>query len=56
MNDDGFRSRKFIVTMSCIAATIGLAYFKSMNSDAALVLGACVAAYNWANAKVSVGK
>ena len=41
--------------MSCIVATVALAYVEKMTGDVAIVLGACVAAYNWANAKTTVG-
>lgn len=52
-NDVKFSSRKFIVTMTCIVATVALAYVEKMTGDVAIVLGACVAAYNWANAKTT---
>ena len=48
-----YGSRKFIVTMSCVIASVFLAYYGKMSSDVALVLSAGMAAYNWANAKTS---
>lgn len=41
------------MTMCVVACTTALAYFGKMTGDVALVFGACVAAYNWANAKVA---
>ncbi len=48
-----FRSRKFIVTMTGMLCATALAFFSAMTSDVAIVLGAGMAAYNWANAKVA---
>lgn len=48
-----YGSRKFVVTLSAMASTVLLAYFGKMSGDVALVLAACVAAYNWANARVA---
>lgn len=50
-----FGSRKFLVTMSVIAATVGLAAFGKVDANVALIFGACVTAYNWANVKSQNG-
>jgi len=50
---DGFRSRKFIVTMSVLVSASVLAYFSKITPDVAVVFSACVAAYNWANLRQS---
>lgn len=47
-----FTSRKFIVTMSALVGSILLAYLGKMDGNTAIVLGACVGAYNYANAKI----
>lgn len=43
-------SRKFIVTMSTLVASVFLAYLGKLGTDTALVLSACVTAYNTSNA------
>lgn len=48
---DGYASRKFLITLAIIAGTIGLAAFERMDANVALVFGACVAGYNWANVR-----
>lgn len=49
MNEDGFYSRKLLVTVAIIVATTVLAVFGRMDANVGLVFSACVAAYNWAN-------
>jgi hypothetical protein len=49
--ENKFMSRKFLVTVFVLGATTTLAYVGKMNGDVALVFGACVAAYNYANYK-----
>jgi len=49
MSTDGYSSRKFIVTMSGMAATVVLAAIGKMDANAGLVLAAGIGAYNWAN-------
>lgn len=44
-----FASRKFIVTMTGMGVTTLLALYDKMSGDVAIVLGAAIAAYNWAN-------
>lgn len=46
-----FLSRKFTVTMFVASLTGTLAYADKMDGQVALVLAACVGAYNWANTK-----
>jgi hypothetical protein len=48
-----FSSRKFIVTMTGMLCATVLAAFSNMTSDVAIVIGAGMGAYNWANAKVA---
>ena len=48
-----FGSRKFLVTMFVIASTVGLAAFGKVDANVALIFGACVTAYNWANVKAA---
>lgn len=48
-SEDGFGSRKFIVTLVVAASATGLASFGKVDANVAMVLVACVAAYNWAN-------
>jgi hypothetical protein len=49
--ENKFLSRKFIITTVILVSTTALAYFGKMNGDVALVFGACVASYNYANFK-----
>ena len=44
-----FGSRKFLVTMTVVVATVVLAWQGKVDANVALVLAACVAAYNAAN-------
>ena len=46
-------SRKFIVTMSAMVLTVFLAFHGKMDANVGLVLGAAIAAYNWANLRQS---
>jgi len=46
-----YGSRKFIVTMSCIVATVVLAIIEVLTNPVALVLSAAIASYNWANSR-----
>ena len=50
---DKYGSRKFVVTLLGIASATGLAAFKLMTPDVAIVLGAAIASYNWANSRMS---
>jgi len=43
-------SRKFIITLLTLISTVALAYLGKLGTDTALVLSACVTAYNGANA------
>ena len=49
--DDGYGSRKFLVTLVAIMATVVLAALEKMDANVALVLSACVSIYNWANVR-----
>ena len=51
VQDDGFRSRKFLITASTVVLTAGLAYFQVMSGDVALVFAAAISSYNWANSR-----
>lgn len=44
-----YGSRKFVVTMSIVLVTLALAWNGKVDANVALVLSACVAAYNAAN-------
>ena len=46
-----FGSRKFIVTMTGMFLCAGLAVLSKVDANVALVLGAGIGAYNWANVK-----
>lgn len=46
-------SRKFIVTMTAMGMTVFLAFYGKMDANVGLVLGAAIAAYNWANLRQS---
>jgi len=52
---DRFTSRKFIITTGCILGTVALSYFGKMTGDAAIVLAAAIASYNWANSRAANG-
>ena len=45
-------SRKFIVTLIAMGVTASLAYIGKMDNNVAMVMVACITAYNWANAQV----
>jgi len=45
-----YGSRKFIVTMTVIAATVFLAYIGKVDAHVAMILSACVVGYHLANA------
>ena len=47
-----YRSRKFIVTLVGMAMGTALAATGHMDGNAAIVLTAGIAAYNWANIKM----
>ena len=49
MSTDGYRSRKFIVTMSAMVFAVVLAALGKMDANTGIVLAAGIAAYNWAN-------
>ena len=51
--DGGFVSRKFLVTMTGMALATLLALADKMSGDVAIVLGAGIGAYNWANLRES---
>lgn len=53
--DAGFASRKFIITMGGMVLTTILALYGKMDANAALVLGAAIGAYNWANLREGQG-
>ena len=48
---DGYGSRKFIVTLVGMFLATGLAAFGKLDANGALVLGAGIGAYNWANVR-----
>ena len=48
-----FGSRKFIVTMTAMVMALGAAAGGVLSGDLAVVLGAGIGAYNWANVQVS---
>lgn len=48
-----YGSRKFVVTLLGIASATGLALLRLMTPDVAIVLGAAIASYNWANSRMS---
>ena len=48
-----YASRKFIITMLGMLATVGLAYLSKMDGDVAIVLAAGIASYNYCNYKAS---
>ncbi len=48
---DGWGSRKFIVTLAGMLLATLLGMFAKLDANSALVLGAGIAAYNWANVK-----
>jgi hypothetical protein len=50
MSTDGYRSRKFIVTMAAMVSAVVLAALGKMDANTGIVLAAGIAAYNWANA------
>lgn len=50
-SEDGFASRKLIVTATVVLATTVLAALSKMDANVGLVFSACVAAYNWANVR-----
>ena len=41
-----YRSRKFILSIMVLSATIALAYFEKINGDVALIFTALIASYN----------
>lgn len=51
MAENRFSSRKFMVTVLGVVGSFGLAYFSKMTPDVALVVGAAIASYNWANSR-----
>ena len=51
--DGGFVSRKFLVTVTGMALATLLALADKMSGDVAIVLGAGIGAYNWANLRES---
>ena len=53
---NGYRSRKFIVTMTGMALVSILAFAGKVDANVALVLAAGIAAYNWANVKHANGE
>lgn len=46
-------SRKFIVTLSAMGLTVLLAFHGKFDANVALVFGAAIGAYNWANLRQS---
>lgn len=48
-DQDGYGSRKFLITGGAILCTTGLAMLSKVDANVALVFVACVGAYNWAN-------
>ena len=50
-----YGSRKFVVTLLGIIGAVGLAYISKMTPDVAIVLGAAIASYNWANSRMNNG-
>ena len=53
LKDRDFFSRKFIVTMTAMGLTVWLAFYGKFDANVALVFGAAIAAYNYANMKVT---
>jgi len=47
-----FGSRKFLITLAVIGSAVGIALAGEMDNNVAMVLIACVAAYNWANVRI----
>lgn len=48
---NGYRSRKFIITLTGMVLVSVLAFLGKVDANVALVLAAGIAAYNWANVK-----
>lgn len=49
--EDGFASRKFIVTLFGMVCATGLAAIGKVDANVALVLTGGIGAYNWANVR-----
>lgn len=50
---DGYGSRKFLITALAMLLATGLAAYSKLDANGALVLGAAIGAYNWANLRQS---